>query len=151
LSEPYQATEVSGAGRAPGPVYVMEEKDVTRTFKAALAAEPALPVSFLLYFKPGTAELTDESLRLLPEIITAIKNRVSPDISVIGHSDRVGTAEINRGISLERANAVAEALVSQGIGRDTLEISYHGEENPLIQTEDEVPEPRNRRVEVTIR
>jgi len=151
LSKPYQATEVTRVDQVPKAPYVMEEKDVTNTFGAALAAQPAPPVSFLLYFKTGTTELTDESLAMIPDIVAAVKNRSVPDISVIGHSDRVGSDEVNRRLSLDRANAVAALLVEKGVDRGMLEITYHGEENPLVPTADNVPEPRNRRVEVNIR
>ena len=42
-------------------------------------------------------------------------------------------------------------LASQGIEREFIEASSHGEDNPLIKTDDDVPEPRNRRVEIVVR
>jgi len=73
------------------------------------------------------------------------------DISVGGHTDRVGTRRYNYRLSLERARAVASYLIAEGVDPSILAIDSHGEDNPLISTGDGVSEPRNRRVEVTVR
>jgi outer membrane protein OmpA-like peptidoglycan-associated protein len=46
---------------------------------------------------------------------------------------------------------VRDLLVAEGIDPAMIQVTSHGEENPLVPTEDEVAEPRNRRVEVTVR
>ena len=108
-------------------------------------------MTFLLYFKSGGAVLTAESEAMLTEIQAVIKTRDSNDISVVGHTDRVGAADVNAALSLKRAETVADWLVNGGVNRDIIEITSHGEENPVIPTEDNVAEPKNRRVEVTVR
>ena len=120
-------------------------------YGGALAAEPEQAVRFLLYFESGTSRLTIESEAQLPEIHRTIAQRQSKDISVIGHTDRVGSDEDNRVLSLERARMVADLLISQGAATEDLEITSHGESNPLIPTPDDTPEPKNRRVEVIVR
>ena len=47
--------------------------------------------------------------------------------------------------------AVGALLAAEGIDPGALEITSHGEANPLVPTGDNVSEPRNRRVEVTVR
>ena len=54
-------------------------------------------------------------------------------------------------LSLERANEVRRMLVDQGVSAEYLNIEYYGESKPLVQTEDNVSEPKNRRVEVVVR
>ena len=44
-----------------------------------------------------------------------------------------------------------DILIGLGVGPDIIRIFSHGEGNPLIPTPDDVPEPRNRRVEVLVR
>jgi outer membrane protein OmpA-like peptidoglycan-associated protein len=46
---------------------------------------------------------------------------------------------------------VRDLLIAEGIAPATIRLAFHGEGNPLIQTADNVPEPRNRRVEVIVR
>ena len=73
------------------------------------------------------------------------------DISVVGHTDRVGSKSANLRLSLARARRVKALLTAAGLDAAILEVTSHGEANPLVHTADEVAEPQNRRVEVTIR
>ena len=73
------------------------------------------------------------------------------DISVIGHTDTAGDKEYNFELSKRRAIAVKNLLVKQGVIKNFIKTTSHGEKNPLIKTGDNVIEPRNRRVEVIVR
>jgi len=151
LAKPRHATEVKDANAAPTAPFLLEESKIAEIFGAALAAQPDPPVRYLLYFKMGSTNLTEESERLLVGILETIKARKSTDISVVGHTDRVGSRQLNFGLGTDRAHRIKNVLVSKGVDSSTIEIDSHGEDSPLIKTEDEVPEPRNRRVEVTVR
>jgi outer membrane protein OmpA-like peptidoglycan-associated protein len=150
LSETRQAVIV-GEGSAPGQPFILPEKDVAALAGPALRALPPPPIQFILYFEHGTANLTRGSRALLPKVMKAIKERSPVDISVVGHTDTVGDRPYNYRLSLKRAQAVAALLTSEGLDPSILEIASHGKDNPLIPTGDQVPEPRNRRVEVTVR
>ena len=150
LSEPRQAVTVP-AGDAPNEPFVMPQKDVNSLVGPALAALPKPPAQFILYFKHDTTELTKESLAHLDEVVRTIRERAPADVSVVGHTDTMGTKRYNNRLSLMRARAVAAHLKAKGVDLSSLEITYHGENNLLVPTGDEVPEPRNRRVEVTVR
>jgi outer membrane protein OmpA-like peptidoglycan-associated protein len=63
----------------------------------------------------------------------------------------VGKEAYNTGLSSRRANSIRNTLVSRGVKPNTLFVSFYGKARPLVPTQDEVPEPRNRRVEVIIR
>jgi outer membrane protein OmpA-like peptidoglycan-associated protein len=52
---------------------------------------------------------------------------------------------------MKRARAVKTLLEEEGVDFERLETDSHGEGNPLIETADNVAEPRNRRVEVIVR
>ena len=75
---------------------------------------------------------------LLPEIIETIIARNSVYIGVIGHADTAGDRNLNLKLSTRRAEAVSRLLIERGIKPEYLETSSHGEENPLIRTEDNV-------------
>ena len=151
LARPREATEVRDANVAPAEPFLMEESQIQEIFGAALAAQPERPVRFNLYFKTGSTDLTEESERALREILETVNARTSPEISIIGHTDRVGQREQNYRLGLDRAQRIKEVLISRGVSSPLIEIGSHGEDNPLIATEDEISEPRNRRVEVTVR
>jgi outer membrane protein OmpA-like peptidoglycan-associated protein len=54
-------------------------------------------------------------------------------------------------LGLKRAASIKNILVSDGVDPSGIEVVSHGEDNPSIETEDNVAEPRNRRVEITVR
>lgn len=151
IAAPGETIAVASSGRAPETGRTMSEEEINRTFREALAAEPRQPETFLLYFRSASTRLTDQSAALLPEILAAIRDRESMDISVIGHSDRVGAREYNLALSMKRAEHVRDLLVEKGVDAGLIEVTSHGEGNPLVLTADNVDEPRNRRVEVVVR
>lgn len=152
LNQAGQATGLDRAGQEPVDPFVLEEDEIREVFGEVLDAQPEPPVTFLLYFTTGTSELTAESRALIPEILRTIDGReTAPRIAVVGHTDTLGAADVNAALSLERARSVRDLLLRQALNPEFVELTSHGETNPLVPTEDNVSEPRNRRVEVTIR
>lgn len=130
---------------------VLTADEVKFLFGKALSAEPEPPRRFILYFETGGAVLTAASQAVLPDVVAEARRRPAPDVAVVGHTDTVGGNEINVRISTQRAFAVRDVLVAAGVRRELIEVSSHGENNLLVKTPDNTPEPRNRRVEVTVR
>ena len=60
-------------------------------------------------------------------------------------------AAANDALSAKRAQAVREQLAGEGVPVEKMEVAGRGEREPLVPTADEVDEPRNRRVEISIR
>jgi outer membrane protein OmpA-like peptidoglycan-associated protein len=151
ISEPGHATEVRSPNEAPSKQFVMPKEKISDEFGTALAVLPAPPLHFTLYFHTGTTILTQESRKLLTELLPQIAARRTSEVSIVGHTDRVGTRKLNFQLGLDRAMEIKQLLVSQGIKPSIVEATSHGEDNPLVATEDDVPEPKNRRVEVILR
>lgn len=150
INAPNQATIVSDSRKPPTSPATIEKDVIAALFSEALSARPKPPVHYLIYFEKDLI-LTSDSAKLIPEILTAIKDRASIDISVVGHADSVGSREYNLALSRNRANTVRDLLVEKGVSDNDIKTTSHGKENPLIKTKDNVAEPRNRRVEITIR
>jgi len=150
LTKPREAVEVAGDA-PPGDPFSMPEREVIALVGPALKALPKPPAQFILYFRHNSAELTDASRAQLPSVYRTIRERAPVDISVVGHTDTVGERQYNHRLSLQRARAVAALLAAKGVEPSILDVTSHGKDNPLIPTGDQVPEPRNRRVEVTVR
>jgi outer membrane protein OmpA-like peptidoglycan-associated protein len=151
LREPLHFTEVVAADTIPRPPEVMAANAFQETFGETLAALPARPLHFILYFKTDTTELTDESRKVLAQVMPAVAERASTDVSIVGHTDRVGDRRYNYQLGLERALLLRTIILSLGINPEHIEATSHGENNPLLPTADAVPEARNRRVEVVVR
>jgi outer membrane protein OmpA-like peptidoglycan-associated protein len=70
---------------------------------------------------------------------------------VIGHTDRAGRSDLNYRLGLDRAQVAKDILVRAGLRPENIQVTSHGENDPLVPTADGVAEERNRRVAVTIR
>ncbi len=151
LAESGTAVRIADRDTPPSPPAPITSEESQRLFADALQVHPLMPESFLLYFKLNSNELTDESQKLIATIVAAVQRRQSKDISVIGHTDRLGSDEHNRRLSMERARVIYNLLSAASIAESDMTIIYHGEGNPLVPTADNVAEPRNRRVEVMVR
>lgn len=142
---------MTGAGIEGGkPPFEVTQEQLARDFGAAMAARPALAEQFMLYFDQGS-QLTAESQTLLQRVLERARARTSLDISVIGHTDTQGSAETNEALALKRATTMAEQLKQLGLQDAVLTVESHGERNLLVKTPDDTAEPRNRRVEITLR
>ncbi len=150
LAAPRAATRITGDG-PPEPVTTLSADDVDRLFGGALAALPPAPRHFILYYEFESETLTQESTALVPEVLKAVKALAVPEVVVIGHTDTMGAAKANIALGLRRANSVRDILVNAGLAPSTIEVTTHGEADLLVKTPDNTPEPRNRRVEITVR
>jgi outer membrane protein OmpA-like peptidoglycan-associated protein len=154
LDKPGYAIEVEDLNKPPIAPQPVKEKEITDVFGPALSAQPD-PVSrfilFILYFEHDATKLTHESKDSLPEVLRTIKTRKPNEVYVVGHTDLVGKEAYNIGLSSRRANYVRDLLVSSAIKPNSLFVTFYGKARPLVPTKDEVPEPRNRRVEVIVR
>ncbi|WP_439814024.1 OmpA family protein [Zavarzinia sp. CC-PAN008] len=149
LDQSYASAE-KGERNPFGPS-TRSRQEIDALFGPARAAQPDMPAHFRLYFKMDSADLTPESEADYARIFPEIRRRASWDIEVIGHTDSTGDAAYNRELSVERARAMAERLVRDGIPADRIEIAGRGEADLLVATPDETSEPRNRRVAITVR
>ena len=149
LDEPYAAARIEGSGGVESFTY--DADLANEEFSATLTALPVRPVTFLLYFLEGKDELTPDSEREVERIFGEIAARPDPEISVIGHTDAVGTTEYNDQLSMQRARRVREDLTHRGIPGKDIEVAGRGKREPIVGTTADTAEPRNRRVEIIVR
>ncbi len=125
---------------------------VAQRYAVTLAARPAAPVSFMVYFEFGSAvDIAPVIQPVLEQLQAAMVSYPAAEVTVIGHTDRVGGLELNDTLSLQRAETVRDLILRAGIRPTSMEVAGRGEREPIIPTADEVPEPRNRRVEINLR
>ena len=148
LDKPYAAAATTTQGPR---AFESSPKEVEAKFGRALAAQPARPQSFTLYFVEGGNELTEDSKRVFESVFPDIARHPVPDIVVIGHTDSVGTDAYNDRLSLQRADAIRNALIERGIPAEDIVAEGRGKRDPLVATAQGVSEARNRRVEIIVR
>ena len=151
ISEPNQVAAIQDRETAPASPVEMERKQINSLFYEALAIQPPPPIHFRLYFERNSVQLKSESLAILDNIVAIIRKRYPADVSVVGHTDTVGEKVYNMHLSERRARTVRDLLIETGIPEEQIRIFFRGEENLLIETEDNVANPQNRRAEVTVR
>jgi adhesin transport system outer membrane protein len=147
VAQPGAATGFDASRRS----VALDRPDIEQRFGPALHALPERPKHFVLYFRSDTTDLLPESRKLLPEALAEAQRRPAAEIAVVGHTDREAQADYNARLALRRARAIRDQLVALGARPEMIEVASHGEANPLVPTADGVREPRNRRVEITIR
>jgi len=148
LDQPYAAGEVRGGVAAPVKV---DQPQVQQIFGNALAAQPILPSHFVLYFEKDSDTLTPESQRQYQAVFADIKRRNVYEVEVIGHTDTMGTQAHNQQLSMSRAEMIRDRLVHDGISPKSISVAGRGSLDLAVRTADQVAEPRNRRVEITVR
>jgi outer membrane protein OmpA-like peptidoglycan-associated protein len=91
----------------------------------------------------------EASLKEILAGVEAHKDLGSISLFIAGHTDTRGTAQHNQELSRRRARSIAVWFKSRGL---TLPVHYagFGESAPLVKTEDEVDEPKNRRVDYVL-
>jgi outer membrane protein OmpA-like peptidoglycan-associated protein len=148
LNQPYAAARQTPFGPQ---AYASSPEEVDAVFGAALAAQPMRPKQFTLYFIEGKDELTDASKQIVEGVFAEIATRPVPDVLVIGHTDAVGTDQVNDALSRQRAETVRVALIAHGIAPENITVVGRGKREPVVPTAEGVSEPRNRRVEIVVR
>jgi outer membrane protein OmpA-like peptidoglycan-associated protein len=88
----------------------------------------------------------EASLKKVSDALAKHKELGKITLYIVGHTDTVGSAEHNLGLSRRRARSIAAWFKGKGLKNP---ISYEGlgETAPLVKTADEVDEPKNRRVD----
>ena len=148
LDQPYATAEARAGSTAST---AENQENISVIFRRAIAAQPILPQHIRLYFILGSDELTPESKLAYRAVFDDTKQRPVYEIEVIGFTDTVGDLPYNQALSLRRAAAIRDTLVRDGVDRRAISIVGRGKRDLLVPTADQTPEPRNRRVEITVR
>lgn len=147
LDQPYAGLDVKRSGSATEVRW--SASAVTQRYGPLLAAQAPRPQSFLLYFVSGSdRQLTAASEQTLSGLQAYLGSRPSPEVTVIGHTDRSGSAEGNDALSLKRAQVVRELIRQAGIPVEDIPVFGRGAREPLASG---AQEALNRRVEIHVR
>ena len=149
LAQPYAVAEVAPSGSVA--TAQTDAQQVEKRYGQLLSVQPAAEQRFTLLFMPGGAQLTPESSAELADVLARATERPGGEVIIIGHTDRVGSVESNDTLSLQRAQAVRQLVIDRGFDPNRVEAVGRGEREPVVQTADEVEEPKNRRAEIVVR
>ena len=99
-------------------------------------------------FRNGTAELIDGSDQQLLQLARLMKAFPGVSIRVVAHTDDEGNAADNLDLTHQRADAIQNWLIENGIKPERVSIFGRGHTKPLASNETEVGRKQNRRIEV---
>jgi outer membrane protein OmpA-like peptidoglycan-associated protein len=149
LDRAYATTQAKERGDMPTDV--SDAATIEKEYGDVLRLTPAPAATYSLEFLTGGATLTPDSQAELETILTAAISRPGGEIVITGHTDTTGTPEANDRISQERANALRDLLIARGFPAARLQAVGRGQRELRVPTGLGVDEPRNRRVEITVR
>jgi len=143
--------ELSAKDKAPSEIKEMSKKEIKQRFKSVIISAPPKPLSYMLYFKSNSLELTEKSKKLLDIVLKSIKDRSPCMVDIIGHTDTIDSNEKNIKVSLQRAKYISFMIKKMNIKVVALSTKGYGEEDLLVKTADNVEEEKNRAVEIFIK
>ncbi|MCB0593459.1 MAG: OmpA family protein [Phaeodactylibacter sp.] len=103
-----------------------------------------------LLFPSGSTRIDAEGQRALRELANALKSNPDIDILVEGHTDSDGNALSNWNLSVDRAVAVTNLLVSNGVSPERITAAGRGEYLPKAPNTTAFGKSLNRRTEIVI-
>lgn len=118
---------------------------------AACQQAPATPPSqaYVVFFNTGQSSLSAEAAATVSQAAASFRQGGTA-VAVRGHTDTVGNATYNMQLSRQRAAVVKEALVRNGVPGSAILSGGVGEQNLPVPTADNVPERRNRSVDIVV-
>lgn len=105
-------------------------------------------IALNILFETGKAGIQPESVPIVDQIAHMMQTNPTLNVRIEGHTDNVGSADLNKKLSQERAHAVTSAIVSRGIDKSRLSAVGWGQERPCSDNESEEGRAKNRRVEI---
>ena len=101
-------------------------------------------------FDFNSANLTTLAKSNLDKLVTVLKNNPDTNINIYGHTDSIGSDAVNLRISAQRAAAVKNYFVANGISASRMFTEGLGKSSPIASNDTDAGRAKNRRVEFAI-
>lgn len=105
-------------------------------------------IALYINFETGKSDIKPESQKIIDQIVEMLKTNPTLKISIEGHTDNVGNSQSNQTLSENRAKAVMNAIISNGIDKLRLSSKGWGQTKPIDDNKTEEGKATNRRVEI---
>ena len=103
-----------------------------------------------ILFVTGSAKLQSKSYKGLNDVVKVMQENPDMKLSIDGHTDNVGSDELNQKLSDNRAASVRTYIVSKGIDESRIVSAGHGETMPIADNKTAAGRQQNRRVEMKL-
>lgn len=102
-------------------------------------------------FDTGSAAIKPALRAVLDPFANSLRDDPSARLTVVGHTDNIGSEAVNNPLSVERANSVRDYLVTRGVAAQRVETAGRGAREPVAENTTEAGRAKNRRVEIFLR
>lgn len=143
--------QLSDKNQLPSKPQSMSKSEIKSRYATLFQIAPTKPRTYIVYFKPNSTELTEASKTTLSDALKSIQKRSPCTVDVIGHTDTVGSNQVNANVSLKRANYVKSMIKAKKMNVLSLVAKGYGEEDLQMKTANNVSEAKNRNVEIFIK
>ncbi|MGH6610242.1 MAG: OmpA family protein [Burkholderiaceae bacterium] len=120
--------------------------EVTRTADNQLRINIPSDISFPV----GQATITPNFRPVLDNFAQSLQQNPEATVTIIGHTDSSGSPAVNEPLSLQRADATRDYLVSRGIAPNRFQVDGRGAREPVASNDTDAGRARNRRVEIFV-
>lgn len=103
-----------------------------------------------VYFSFNSANLTQNSERLLNQDVTILGKYPNKRIEIAGYTDNIGTVDYNLKLSLQRAETVRKYFITHGVAANRLTVKGYGMADPIASNATDAGRSKNRRIELHI-
>jgi outer membrane protein OmpA-like peptidoglycan-associated protein len=128
----------------------LETKEIIRNFVLKKVKVGETIILKNIFFETNKAVLTPESYVELGRVLKLLESNPTLRIEISGHTDNVGSYEVNQRLSEARAKAVVDFLVGSGTDSSRLEYAGYAFSQPVAPNNTPEGRAQNRRVEFKI-
>lgn len=101
-------------------------------------------------FDVGRANVKPQLGNVLEKFAQSMRDHAATEIRIVGHTDSTGSDAINNPLSVDRAAATRDYLVSRGVSPTRIAIDGRGSREPVASNQTEAGRAENRRVEIYV-
>ncbi len=101
-------------------------------------------------FDTGRSAIKSNFVPILNQFATSLNQNSVTTVTIIGHTDSTGSDAINNPLSIDRADAARDYLVSRGVARTRIMTDGRGSREPVADNGTVQGRDKNRRVEIYV-
>ena len=136
------------ANQGVDPNYDASKQKAVKLTQTARGAEITFDARVL--FDTGKADIKNDGQVAIDRVATLVKDKTAANVIIEGHTDNVGSAQLNQKLSEQRADSVRAALIARGVQPARMQTKGLGFSQPVAENTTEDGRTQNRRVNITL-